>query len=412
MRTVMGIDEVVRAWAEASQEHAHTPAHRLNYNGRIINSYSQPVGVRMERPDGSHYFLLNIDRWSSVTDRHQSAIRSYIQRGGGWWGQPNEGFPREHYFISFSALNNAGIAAHEIPDIEPIDLSPDKTWEEREPHYRCSRCGALQPDAAPCGSGGDHDFTHTVYRHIAGGMVFKITQEKYDYGRAANEEYTRYFLSAVDETGFNPASSYFLTELTRPVENLKDAYDSLKPERVLSMDVVKPGEIPELYFRQGEWFFIPASEEDATFTKAWEKELVREVKRTDKDRLPAPDLGGRFYWSLDLTPEQHRAWDVYMEAERPYDFARQNLNAVRGGYLPADQFTDGLGRTRTRTQNHKVTRVVKKHDGKLLVKGRVTHDNRDHRPLKLPEGQWFEALHNVQLASWSSGRDGRRGRID
>lgn len=145
-------------------------------------------------------FLLNGDRYSNSTSKHQSHTRTHCN--------PN-------IILPFSALREAGIDGRDMEKLIVVDQTPDQT---REVDYKDHKTGEMK----------------TRTEHLLGACVFK-------HGR-------KYLLSGIDTDAKTWGGGYFLVELPRPVTSVLEAFESLKPKDLDPEDN---------YTRQGEFFFIP-----------------------------------------------------------------------------------------------------------------------------------------------------------
>lgn len=204
--------EVIKAYAEGHSEPYTNPGGSLYFDGDVLYSYGQhfPLAVRLK--DGN--YLLNGDRYSSTTAKHQSYTMQEIHNS-------------RRVEIPFSALAEIHKMSHfsrgynvdEIRSIRLVDWENDTYLDS----------GRVNKDG------------EVIYIHVLGGCVMEYKGHKY--------------LSGMDETG-TAQGRYFLTQLVDDeVDTVVKALESLKPE------VVKIAEEKSIQvLRQGEWFFIPVGE--------------------------------------------------------------------------------------------------------------------------------------------------------
>lgn len=213
--------------------------------------YHFPMAVLM--PDGDEprgWWLVNGDRYSITTNRHQTSVRSALK---------GTGLPM--VIIPFSALREAGIEKNAIKRVEVL---PDRyTWEPRT------------RDRAPAewernerGAGGDYykDWSELpdgrwayLYReHRLGESLIKAAYTTRDPGTHRDIRHEpAYFLSAFDQN--EPGRGlYFLCQLPDGAEpaTVDEAREALKPREVLyAENYGTPGNLPVL--RQGDVFAVP-----------------------------------------------------------------------------------------------------------------------------------------------------------
>lgn len=321
-----------------------------------VYSYSVAIGVRLVRPDGRVWFLLNGDAaGGSVTAKHQrelrSAVDSYVarQRLG----------TKGRCIVPFSAIRAAGLKPADLDLLDTTgDLQVTRTVSREVKGY-WARAGSNQPEWVPFDTPRveSHDYT----THTLGSSLFAATRREAVFvpdpdgtavrytrdgqairGRHEERVLREYYVSGVDDTAAGRGVGYFLTRLrARPFapKTVAQAFSWMRPlvvRRAMSYgtDVV----------RQGDQFLIPL---DSPAISA-------------RQRQPL-DSAGRRTSSLPNThgePSRHSASTSY---------------PVIGG---------------------------------TAVTGRISHEAGDHRPV-FCRGRWFLAVPNVQDRSW-----GASGRVD
>lgn len=179
-------------------------ASNMSIDGDTLYSYGRhfPLALRSETPEG-YKFLINGDRYSVSTTGHQSRC---FELG-----------PQ----IPFSALRAAKIDPYDINVIE----ATESEWHR-------------VPDPTP------DNPNHYREEHTLGAVLLEYSD--------------RFFLSGLDQNEPWHLGSYFLCELPKESNSVKDAYRSLIPPRVNDCQI-NPGKPRVL--RQGEWFFLPSERE-------------------------------------------------------------------------------------------------------------------------------------------------------
>jgi hypothetical protein len=345
-------DDCIDAWFYRSYD-TWGRSHNTEFDVDTVYSYGThfPMAIRMD--EGSWY-LINGDRYSMTTNRHQDHVR-HVTRNV------------RRCIIPFSSLEGAGV--HPIrhrAKLELIDVTNDR-YVEVERVRRDRETGETR--------------RVMVDEHLLGGAVIKATVHRREYRATPKQEakveqlyqqwrdgahngndyaiYKKakaklwhefddvaYYISAIDETASDVwRNGHFLTRLTGPVSTVAEAFESLKPAEVKAAEQMG---IP--VFRQGDWFAIPYTDVATQIT------------------LPTP-----------------------RELEK---------RSVAHEYLPRREHDDNS----MRATRHRVTRlVVDECSGLVLARGTVRHSANDHKMLKL--GGWHAMYGNVQAGSWTA--DGR-----
>lgn len=171
------------------------------------------------------WFLLNGDKYSSSTSKHQSITYRLFEE-----------YPR----VSFSAINAAGISYRTC---ELIDFTKDeqRTVYQDDPGF--DEFNMHIPAGAEYHETRNEDGTiYSKAFHRIGSVVLKQAD--------------KYYLCSMDE------GNYFVSLLPCPVQSVNDAFEVLKPSVVRNAE----GNGVETK-RQGEWFFIPMSNDNLTIRK-------------------------------------------------------------------------------------------------------------------------------------------------
>jgi hypothetical protein len=186
---------------------AHNSTGSIYASDNILYSYGShfPMAINM-----GDYYLINGDRYSNTTAKHQSLCLQYLT--------PNIQIP-------FSALNSAYITPSKITLIE-------NKKDTYIPQEYTDKNGE----------------TKTREVHYLGGVLFEYNDIQY--------------ISAFDSQESLARRSYFLTRLNDKHNTFDEAIESLKPKQVKTaiennIDVK----------RQGEWFFIPTEQKTRNLTK-------------------------------------------------------------------------------------------------------------------------------------------------
>ena len=245
----MSIDYIIRNFADGKYRHRQSCNVFMDNTCTALYSYGEHFPLAVKVGDTA---ILNGDRYSVSTGRHQSNVRSIFS------GAPT---------VSFSALNRAGIdlARNEIYKKNPdrilhgdefIVIEHESDWNELyEPDGKWSSESEFLESLPHRGKIGElrRRFDDTgeleyIHYHLLGGMTF---QYRYGLGTESDRENPKFksksYLSGNE-------GSYFLSQLPKKPKNIADAYDILKPPLVREIEH-KHGK--DGIIRQGEWFFIP-----------------------------------------------------------------------------------------------------------------------------------------------------------
>lgn len=186
--------EVVQAFREGNGE---ARAGSIFAEGDTLYSYGHhfPLALRL-----SELYLINADKYSITTSAHQALAIHFLV--------PNVQVP-------FSALRGAGIS----PERVKIRHYTIDTWETE--NY-------IDPETGE-----------------------RKTREVHYLGMVLFSHNRKHYLSGFDNQESLRRRNYFLTQLSKPAENVKAAIEGLKPQDVREAE--KQGRNIK---RQGEWFFI------------------------------------------------------------------------------------------------------------------------------------------------------------
>ena len=286
--------DTAKRWAEVvgTDNPRYLNGHNVWVRGDRIYSYGMHFELgRLIGSRDSGFFLLNGDRYSVTTSRHQADVRGAVA---------STGLPSA--IIPYSALAAAGIV---LDSIRPLDVLPDRTDEH---HHRVNVPGLLDlAERAKAGSFGWNEsggyngvtgavsatgrmvgpdgveYSATVYRrawdHSAGGFadhepctsfyrngggLVHVEGDTFEYStwthflgaclftaRVTGRKTRARFLSAFDENERQPL--YFLAELPRcNARTYAEALDALAP-RIVHAALAQGRDVK----RQGDIFAIP-----------------------------------------------------------------------------------------------------------------------------------------------------------
>lgn len=301
------------------------------YDGDTIFSYGYHFPMATVMRDGHEqpsWVLVNGDRFSVSTSRHQSEVRHQVMRSG-----------LPSIIVPFSALNAAEIAPNSI---EIVEVRPDRTEEiHRSTDVAPSdREGALWAclgsseqrhwDAEPNAPvrwtedgnravelGTDGRWHWVESRHWLGDSTFRA--------KVRGKRERRRFLSSFDYQEREPL--YFLCELPRSssADSVEQAYEDLKPPQVKAAEAQV-----RTVTRQGDMFAIPT-----TFSTREVKEMTPHGKGRIVKR---PRLG--------LLGTNHTASEVIF-ATKGRVYARGLLYHQPGAFRNPDHARRKMGDGRT-----------------------------------------------------------------
>ena len=203
--------EVIKGWRNNWEDHTTTPNGSLYREGGVLFSYGEhfPLAVHV-----GNYFLINADRYSNSTSKHQSYL---LHECSGMYAVEIP-FSALSAMISDKTYSLSGgyqFTAKDLPNSMTIlDTEKDK-WLPTNTYRK--------------------DGTQ-IMNHVLGGTLFKWND--------------RYIFSGIDETGIGN-SRYFMTELVGEPQTVAEALEAMKPQEVKDYEA-KGYEVR----RQGEWFFV------------------------------------------------------------------------------------------------------------------------------------------------------------
>ena len=215
--------DVYRTWLAGSQDFGQNRTDgNVFFHGDTIYSYGRHFPMAHKLTGGG--ILLNSDRYSTTTARHQSDVRSVVGRSGS-------------IEIPFSALRSAGIHPDSvvIVDTEPSRIirgtRKEKVYAYTDPETWRGRYFTGRYEV------------HDTEMHLMGRSVFRV-------GR-------RWYLSGIDETARDLWSGYFLAQLPGPAKTVTQALEILKPRLVIRrQEYAFNNSLDDGVKRQGEWFFL------------------------------------------------------------------------------------------------------------------------------------------------------------
>jgi hypothetical protein len=194
--------------------------------------YHFPLLLRMNHWNG---FLLNADRYSFTTSRHQRKC-----------------FRHATVQIPFSALRNAlGIPIGISSDLKDLELIA----KEKERYDLIDYFIFI--------NGKDKHISISEYNKLDSEEQMKYHSYQERRPEACVLKFgDKYFLSSMDE------NQYFISLLSEPAFTVKEAFSILKPREILYNDITD-------YKRQGEWFFVDLKVDEKEARKTYNKILER-----------------------------------------------------------------------------------------------------------------------------------------
>jgi len=366
----MGLSQqdLVRRFAEGKTSGS---ASNMFIRGDKLYSYGTHFILAIRYGTKKQYYLLNGDRYSSSTSRHQS----YCQHGL----KPN-------YIIPFSVLTAALPETRYDHDYRLVFL--DDTPEEfREVEYRDPKTNELK----------------TRQEHQLGSTLFRRGK--------------RYFLSSTDPDA-RWRRGYFLVELPRAVTTIKEAYDSLKP---INEDILDG----QPCLRQGEFFLIPKPDiqtkdlEPIEKRQKWLYQIIESPCYNPDAYIRANQWHKRYYENNWFRERWSAAWNKSWPTGAQYE---NNNDAWKELYKRIHVDNDGqlliggavhrvpnplkgesgdvakLFESRDHRNPHKATAIRKDKEGNIYIRGTLRH--RDHNTIKMGK-VWHRVLVNRAKRSWS-----------
>jgi hypothetical protein len=289
----------------------YRPYGRYDWGGR--GGRKTPLAVRL----GDESLLVNGARLSWPEANHQTDVLTTLEQSRGRFG-----------VIPFHSI----VAAFTNGEVRDWDRKPIPTGTLRK------EVGIVVPSSGErwreLTEKDKHGQVRTRQVHTLGDSVVRVRD--------------RYYLSAVDETGFG-SGMYFLAELStdRAPASLEDALNFLKPR------VVREAEARGSYVRrQGEWFAIP--------TGFLTSELMRDVER-----------------GIAVYRERHV-----------------------------------LGRDGHHELEEAIIYRAGPRKGEVYARGVLKHTHREHEDLDLGTIRWHLVVHNVQRAAYTLSGSGTAAQFD
>lgn len=236
--------EVAKRFAERSSD-KNMAGHSMftsNHNTSIYSwGYHFPLAHAY---DDNKIVLINGDRYSVSTARHQSELR----------GALSNYLPKNYTQITvpFSVARAANIS---LETISRIDAEDDYERAECKTHNVVfSTLNDLSDHAREY----SYRYCKTHYEHRLGGSIFRA--------RLIGTNSWAYFLSGFDDTHNSNSDGYFISRLPKRVFSVAEGYDVLKPKEVTAA-ILEGLEVK----RQGDVFAVPAPEFNSRKSKAREK---------------------------------------------------------------------------------------------------------------------------------------------
>jgi plastocyanin len=254
----VNIEQVAHKWA------ANAPTTFRTYGnvipaGRDLFSYGSHfvlARIMLDKAGNRSWFLVNGDRYSVSTSRHQGEVRAAIKATG-----------LPSMIVPFSALREAGIDRDSVKMIDNDPERMEKIWmpvaEADVPEYvHDDNASAYAAEAYRRNGDG---WQRATYRHWLGASVFQASYCYTDREHTSRDDDgimrrdypevkgTAYFVANFDENERTPL--FFLAQLPkgRKPQTVAEAMECLKPSEVVSAEAA--GVVVQ---RQGDVFAIPA----------------------------------------------------------------------------------------------------------------------------------------------------------
>jgi hypothetical protein len=213
-------------------------------SGSIIYSYGShfPMAIRY---DDDKIFLINGDRYSHTTDRHQSEVRAAI-------ANRNEYLDYKTLTIPFTALRRG----YNVYTLEWVHFKVIAVGQEKE-ICECLTCGIDFPDYNTLYLHRINNYApshETHYFHQLAPSIFSAIFNE--------EDGPKYFISAFDETSSHNSDGYFLSQLPAKPRDIAHAYEMLKPKEVKVAE-----KLGVKVLRQGDIFAIPTIHDTRSLKK-------------------------------------------------------------------------------------------------------------------------------------------------
>lgn len=288
-----------------------------NGNGDTIFSYGThfPMALRF---DNDKIFVINGDRYSVTTSKHQTWVRGAIEsrtlyRDYAVITVPLSIFNRAYHYYDISRLHFKVIDVgqdREIIKCRTCDLNFD-SWGELDKH-RWSSWNSPGPKH------------QTTYFHQLAPSAFSMTN---------GDDKPTYFLSAFDETANQRNhDGYFLVQLPHKPRDIGHAYEMLKPKEV------KIAEKNGLKVsRQGDIFAIPTTLDTRSLKRKgiYERGSMEEHSYwgTTYKRLDYPRLLSTSHVATETVIKKDRVYARGVIRHRPTTFGRtmpEHINITLG----------------------------------------------------------------------------------
>ncbi len=224
------------------------------------------------------FILINGDE---LRDDEAEELRDALQYGG-----------KEEITTSFICLENAGI---ELGEIKVVKLTQDlsKYSTRGKEGFKDFEKNVPQGATYTAHRHGDENRIQEKSYHRAGSMLFRYKDNSYICGMDGD--------------------SYFVSKLKTHPKSISAAFKSLKPRRVVAYEK-KSGKQAS---RQGEWFFIPVLDMEATKMKEDVALPLQEGVGNPHTVDRYEESKGRHYCKGDITHDEHstmRLGEVLHEA--------------------------------------------------------------------------------------------------
>lgn len=366
---------VTERWAEGNPNNLSMRGNNVFANGGRIYSYGMHFCMAI-RDEERKLFIINGDRYSHSTDRHQRNVRSEINSKSDW-DQINIPFsviraagisdPTKINLIETGQeINEAGCRTCNIPLSPHYVDSADTYWNHKADHKDhdvwtrhllapslisapISHSEKIEPEVCSYGCGKDRA-EHTDAYDPQKGYMHSFMPER----RIIDEK--AWFLSGFDETGKGFGGGYFFSRLPHEVSTIEEAFASLKP-----------AEVGEDFKRQGDIFAVP------------DPITTRQLNKIGK-RLPRHEL------------KEVKDWN-----NQPFGYEETD-RLVAGTYA----FFNNGNRPQLLNTNHYATEAYQVGDV-LYARGVLTHKpsfrEADHIRIKLGK-VWHRIFKNTAVTSW------------
>lgn len=243
------------------------------------------------------------------------------------------------------------------------------------------------------------NFKNLENRPFIGAILFTVSKD----------DNKKYYLFDCDRNELKYYNfNAFLTELPKPCETVKEAYELLKPKEIILAE--KKG---IKVIRQGEWFFIP------TKIKPYKGEISNEIKELANKTIELDQYDLHSFWDGDLISDndvkshftRHKIIDErikenYFQRVRWYN---EDLTKILEAKkimtsIDPDKFAIRGQLKAGESRPNNVGKYISIPQG-TFVKGIITHSGRQHEPIFLND--WHKPIPNTAIKNWTI-----RGNID